>query len=308
MNVLLLGTFDDTFQQMIARDHQVQILAKRDDDKTLGMIGQAEMVVIRSPHRITDEMIRAAAHLRWIIRGGSGTDNISSLYREKNIALICVPANARSVAELSLGMMLSLYRQLRQAHRSLQEGKWLKNELSGFEVQGKKLGIIGFGNIGQTLGQMAHLLGMHVNVSDRSMYKADKARLLEAINAVAMDSESLLSDSDIVVLCTPLTSETHHMICRETLALMKTTAILINIGRGGLVNTDDLYQHLVQKKIAGAGLDVFETEPPSHHPIFDLENVICTPHIGAQTRDAKKRIGDRMIEIVMEIVSNRRCS
>ncbi|QZN77690.1 D-isomer specific 2-hydroxyacid dehydrogenase family protein [Paenibacillus sp. DR312] len=302
MRILLLGNYNEVFlDDLNTNTHVVFHFPNRSDKEILEIIPSIDIVVVRSPHIISDEMIKSAAQLKWILRAGSGTDNISPLYKERGIELFCFPENSRSVAELVLGMILSLYRSLNMAHLSMGRGEWMKNQLIGREVFGKTIGIIGYGNIGQILGDLSNGLGMKVIVTDHSSHKSQKREALERVKATVLNLESLLGTADIVVLTVPLTSSTHHIINEQTLGMMKSDALLINVGRGGLVDTAALYNNLKNRLLGGAGLDTHEQEPTSTHPIFELPSVIASPHIGAQTQEAKNRIGTMILLKVKEI-------
>lgn len=301
MRILFLGDFDLQLIEKISEDNFVKVIQEPDGVKTLKLIRDMDVVVIRSPHKITQEMLDIAQCLKWIIRAGSGVDNISPSYKEKGIKLYRIPMNSRAVAELVFGMILVLYRNLTQADQSMKYGKWIKKELVGREVNGKSLGILGFGNIGQELALLGESMGMELHVFDRSADKSIKKHLVNRLDINVSILENVLFSSDIIVNCLPLTMETKNLINREALQYVKKDAILINVGRGQIIDIDAVYAKLRDGELAGVGLDVYSKEPPDDHPIFSLDNVICTPHIGAQTVDTKKKIGKKILFILNEL-------
>ncbi|WP_249872336.1 2-hydroxyacid dehydrogenase [Oceanobacillus saliphilus] len=244
-------------------------------------------VIVVAIVNIDKEIIDAAANLKYIMKFGSGYDNIDHVYaREKGIPVTNVPGqNAEAVADHAFGLMLAAARHVTQKNQEMKSGKW---ELSmGFEIFNKRLGIIGFGNIGKAIARRAN--GFHMEISVYANHKDyDSA---EKLGVKFVDLDELLSTSDTVVICTNLNEKTRNMINVETLSLMKPTAILINISRGGLVDEDALTEALKNKQLFAAGLDVFADEPTKSE-LAALTNVIATPHIGAATYEAIERIGD----------------
>ena len=205
------------------------------------------------------------------------------------IALVNTPhVSYISVAELTIGHMLALARNIVQGTTSLREGKWEKEELMGHEVHGKKLGVIGCGYIGKAVERLAISLGMKVLPVEECVYD----RFLPLAK--------MLPQADFITIHVPLTLHTHHMISTKEFNLMKNGVMLIDCSRGGVVDQEALYEALVVGKVAGAALDVFEEEPPKNNKLFKLGNVIATPHMGAQTHEAQLKAGIQIAKAVIE--------
>ena len=254
--------------------------------QVLERIGDYEVVVVRSRTRITAEMIGRADRCKVIARVGVGLDNIDQeAAGARGIRVLNAAEGAmNAVAELVLGLMLSLARQVPLGDRAMREGRWLKKELVGAELRGKYLGIVGLGNIGRRLGRLARALNMNVIGHDVVPIDAEFSR---EVGLVKADLDTLLKSSDYVSLHVPLLDSTRHMIGAERLALMKPTAVVINTSRGGVIDEDALYGALEGGRLGGAALDVFESEPAAGHRLASLDNVVLTPHIGAQTSEAQ---------------------
>lgn len=266
------------------------------------LVKNADVLVVRSRTKVTRTLIEAAAQLKLIARCGVGLDNVDlKAAEERGIRVINSPeSSAISVAELTIGLILSLLRMIPLADRSMKEGKWLKKELEGTQLYGKTLGIIGFGRIGQAVAERALAFGAKViayDVDKSKMAIAEKmgVTFLSGPNSL----ETLLRNSDIVSLHIPLTEENKMIIGPRELELMKPGSYLINTSRGGLVDEKALYQALISGRIAGAALDVFEEEPPKNKDLISLPNVICTPHIGASTFECQLA---NSVEIAKKII------
>ncbi len=254
-----------------------------------------DAIVVRSATKVRRAAIDAATGLRLIVRAGVGLDNIDVEYaREKGIEVRNTPrASTESVAELALAHMLALARSIPQATQSLKEGRWEKKAFKGVEVAGKTLGVIGLGRIGQAVAKKAACLGMKVVAYDKFV----KESPIPEVQLVPL--EELLREADFVTLHVPA-DPAGPVIGKRELALMKNGAYLINCARGGVVDEQALLEALKSGKLAGAGLDVYVTEPPTDSELLRLPNVSLTPHIGAQTREAQARVGDEVVEILLE--------
>jgi D-3-phosphoglycerate dehydrogenase len=208
-----------------------------------------------------------------------------------------------AVAELVLGLMLSLARQTARGDREIRNGKWLKKELKGTELRGKYLGIIGLGNIGKRLGRLAR--GLNMNIIGYDVIPIDE-EFSKEVGLMKADLDTLLQSSDYVSIHVPLLDSTYHMINSEKLSTMKKTAKIINTSRGGVIDEDALYEALKSENLGGAALDVFEKEPATGHKLAELDNVILTPHIGAQTKEAQSLaanvIGEKIIQILRGVI------
>ncbi len=270
-------------------------------DQIKEKIENFNIVIVRSRTKLTKEVIEKASKCKIIARVGVGLDNIDQdAAKEKGIRVINdIEAAVGAVAELVLGMMLSLARQVTIANDGMKNGKWLKKELLGTELKGKYLGIVGVGNIGKRLGRLAKALNM--NIIGYDVIPIDKEFSRE-VGLVKTDLDTLLSSSDYVSLHVPLTNETHHMINSERISKMKKTACIINVSRGGVIDEDALYDALKSGNLGGAALDVFEKEPATDNKLATLPNVICTPHIGAQTKEAQSLAANVIAEKIIQIL------
>ncbi|AAL81518.1 3-phosphoglycerate dehydrogenase [Pyrococcus furiosus DSM 3638] len=272
-----------------------------EENRLLELVRDVEAIIVRSKPKITRKVIENAPKLKVIARAGVGLDNIDvEAAKEKGIEVVNAPAaSSRSVAELAVGLMFAVARKIAYADRKMREGKWAKKECMGIELEGKTLGIIGFGRIGYQVAKIARALGMKLLLYDPY---PNEERAKE-VGGKFVDLETLLKESDIVTIHVPLIPETYHLINEERLRLMKRTAILINTSRGAVVDTQALIKALEEGWIAGAGLDVFEEEPlPENHPLTKFDNVVLTPHIGASTYEAQERAGVEVAEKIVEIL------
>lgn len=261
------------------------------------VIGEYDGIVVRSRTKVRAPLLENPGKLKLIVRGGVGVDSIDVAAAEsKGIKVINTPAaSSNAVAELALGMILSLARSLDWADATMKAGKWEKKKLEGVELVGKTLGIIGYGRIGQMLAEKARALGMTVVAYDPYIQSADLVSL-----------DELLAAADYVSLHIPHTPETHNLLGVEQFAKMKRGAYVVNAARGGVVDEDALYAALVSGHLAGAAVDVFTEEPPqseSLHKLIALPQVIATPHIGAATVEAQERIGSEIAKLVREYLA-----
>ena len=262
-----------------------------------------DVIVVRSRTKITREIISRAKNTKIIARVGVGLDNIDiDSAREFHIEVINSPESAiNAVAELVIGLMLSMARSLNLADKEMKKGNWIKKELNGIELKGKYLGIVGVGNIGRNLARIAKALRMNIIGYDIYPIKRD---FINEVGMITTDFNTLIASSDFISCHVPATRETNHMFNESTFSKMKPTAFFINASRGEIVDENSLYDALITKKIAGAALDVFEKEPPNNKKLIELSNVICTPHIGSQTKEsqdlASNVIAEKIIQKLLE--------
>ncbi len=247
-----------------------------------------DVLIVRSRTRVTREIIECGERLKLIARAGSGIDNIDlKAAEERGITVLSTPeAPADSVAELTIGLMIALARKIVIADSSMKQGRWLKKELRGMLLKDRKLGLIGLGNIGLRVARIAKAMGMKILITKRS---PPPPELLESLGAEFLPLGELLRRSDIVSIHVPLTEETRCMIGAEEISKMKDGALLINTSRGNVVDEEALLNALRSGKLGGAALDVYSVEPPENWELVKLPNVVCTPHIGAQTAEAQKQ-------------------
>lgn len=251
---------------------------------------EAEGWIVRNQTKVTAEMIAAAPKLRVIGRAGVGLDNVDvAAASAAGVVVAWTPdQNSISVAELALGMMLSLGRGIPAADRHAKGGGWERNRFVGVELNGKTLGLVGLGRIGFLTALRARALGMNIVACDRFV-SPDAASVTES-RAELVELDELLQRADFVSCHAPLTKETKHLFNYERFCRMKPTAFFLNLARGELVDESGLVRALHEGRIAGAGLDVREQEPPAPGPLTAMENVILTPHIAAFTREGQARV------------------
>jgi D-3-phosphoglycerate dehydrogenase len=263
-----------------------------------GVIGQYHGLVIRSATKVTAHIIEAADNLHVIGRAGIGLDNVDiPAASKRGIVVMNTPeGNTITTAEHTIAMMMALSRNIPQATSSLKGGKWEKKKLQGRELYNKTLGLIGAGKIGRIVADRAKGMKMKVIVFDP--YITPEA--LEKLDLEPVSIEELLKRSDYITIHTPRTDETLNMVNKKTIAKMKKGTMLINCARGGIVNEEDLYEALESGHLGGAAFDVFATEPPGNIKLMSLPNFICTPHLGASTREAQDNVA---VDVAEQIVA-----
>ncbi len=252
----------------------------------LQVLPEYDAVIVRGRTKMTREVIQAGTKLKVIGRMGVGVDNIDLVAaQEKGITVVnCAVATSQAVAELALGMMFSLAREIPRADSTMKAETWAKKEFNGIELLGKTLGIIGYGNIGRVVANGALALGMKVLAFKRN-WKGPFAD--DPVEHATFDE--ILRDSDFISLHTPLTPETKYMLNDEAFARMKDGVRIVDAARGGVLEEAALIRALDSGKVAGAALDVFEKEPPVDWSVAKHPKVIAVPHIGAQTDEAQVR-------------------
>lgn len=272
---------------------EVTIKTGMDEAELIKTIPGYNAVVVRSATKVTRKVIEAASSLEMIVRAGIGLDNVDTVAaKEKGIKVANTPAATTiSVAELTFGLMLGAVRQLGRANVSMKEHKWEKKALSGTELYGKTLGIIGGGRIGLAVAERALAFGMKILVYDVIQVEAKLS-----IKQVGMDE--LLAQSDIITLHTP--KQPKYLIGREEFQKMRDGTILVNAARGGVVDEAALLDALNSGKVRAAALDVFEKEPPSEFGLIDHPHVMASPHIGAAAQEGQQRAGSEVARILEE--------
>ena len=266
-------------------------------------IGAYDAIVVRSATKLRAEIIDAAENLKLIVRAGVGLDNVDVNHaKEKGIEVRNTPAaSSDSVAELALGHVLSLARHIGRGTASMKAGKWEKKQLKGIEIDGKTLGIVGIGRIGRSLAVKAAALGMRVIAYDAYLTESP---IPDVAPMVGMDR--LLAESDFISLHVPFDPSVGPTIGEAEFAKMKDGVRIVNCARGGVVDEAALVAAVESGKVAGVAVDVFESEPPpSDHPIFALEAVSFTPHVGAATVEAQSRVGREAAQIVVDFAKAR---
>ena len=264
-------------------------------------IGNYEVIVVRSRTKIVKELIEKAGKCKIIARVGVGLDNIDQdAAKAKNIRVInAVEGAITAVAELVIGLMLSMAREIPRADREIRNGNWIKKEMMGSELKGKYLGIIGLGNMGKRLGRLARALNM--NIIGYDVIPIDE-EFSKEVGLMKADLDTLLASSDYVSLHVPLLDGTKHMINAEKLRLMKKTAHIVNTSRGGVIDEEALYNALKDGNLESAALDVFEVEPAIGNKLTNLPNFVATPHIGAQTKEAQSLAANVIAEKIIQVL------
>lgn len=259
-----------------------------------------DALVVRSATKVRKPVIDAACRtgrLKLIIRGGVGVDNIDVEYaKAKGIVVKNTPnASSASVAELVIGHMFNLARFIHNANVTMRQGKWNKKAYEGIEIFGKTLGVIGFGRIGRETAKRARALGMKVVYTDIA------GEIKEFHDYKYLPMDDLLAAADFITLHVPYNGE-RAVIGREEIAKMKDGAYIINCARGGVVDEEALIEALDCDKLAGAAMDVFAEEPAKNNPLCNHDKVSLTPHIGASTMEAQERIGQEIVDIILDFL------
>ncbi|MEM7319997.1 MAG: phosphoglycerate dehydrogenase, partial [Pseudomonadota bacterium] len=266
----------------------------KNKDKLAEVIGQYDGLAIRSATKVTEKILAAADNLKVIGRAGIGTDNVDKeAASKKGVIVMNTPfGNMITTAEHAIAMMFAAARQIPEASASTHAGKWEKSKFMGVELTNKTLGVIGAGNIGGIVCERARGLRMKVMAYDPylSDEKAEKMR----VEKVGLDD--LLAKADFITLHVPLTDQTRNVLSRENLAKTKAGVRIINCARGGLVDEEALAELLKSGHVAGAAFDVFSVEPAKDNPLFNLPNVVCTPHLGAATTEAQENVALQVAE------------
>lgn len=252
---------------------------------------------------ITKEVLESCPNLKAISRYGAGYDRVdTATAKSLGISVSNTPgANAQAVAELSFGMLLSLARSIPYLHEETRNGKWLRT--TGTELLGKTIGIIGLGAIGKRVAECCE--GFRMKVLAYDPYIQEDYCQKHGILSVSLNT--LLQESDFITLHLPLNESTYHMIDADSINMMKSSAILVNASRGGIVDEAAAYEALSAGKLGGLGLDAFEKEPPKASPLFTLPNVIATPHAGAHTKEATQAMADMAVDNLILMLNGEEC-
>ncbi len=290
----------DRFRKTDGLKVDVNVGLKPED--LISIIGDYDALVIRSATKVTEELLEAAKNLKVVGRAGIGLDNVDiSAATRRGIVVMNTPTgNVVTTAEHTIAMLMSLSRNIPQGTYSLKAGRWDKKRLQGAEIFGKTLGVIGFGKIGSIVADRARGLKMNVVVSDPYITPEE----IEKKGFKSVSLEELYRISDFITVHVPKLKNTTGLIGRDAFEEMKNGVRVLNCARGGIVNEADLLEALKSGKVAGAALDVFETEPPGENELLKMENVICTPHLGAATQEAQinvaVQIADQIIAYLKE--------
>jgi D-3-phosphoglycerate dehydrogenase len=295
--ILITDPLTDEAIEILRRGgYEVRIIAGIDHRELVSEIMGYEAIIVKGRTEVDREVIERGRELKVIGRCGIGMDKIDiKAASERGIVVVnSGPVSASSVAELTIGHMISLSRSLPSSDMSVRRGEWERKRFEGREMMGKTLGLIGCGRIGSEVGRLARGFGMRVIAYDP--YARSIPDFVEWIG----DLKDLLSISDYVTIHVPLSDETYHLIDENALKEMKPTAYLINCSRGGIIDENALYDAIKDGKIAGAALDVFEKEPPGESPLLKLEHAFFTPHLGGITREGQERTARTVAEQVLK--------
>jgi D-3-phosphoglycerate dehydrogenase len=288
------------------KNFELVINDKTSKEELLKIVNQFDGIIVRSATKITPEIINAGKKLKVIVRAGTGYDNINIEECNKNgiVVLITPLGNSNAVVELTLGLMLNFARNIYRANTSMREGKWDKNSLIGSELRGKTVGVIGLGNIGAAVVKKCQAFNMNVVAFDRFVPK----KRSQDLGVELLDKfDDFLARSDYITIHVPLTAQTKNLISYSEIEKMKSTAIIVNVARGGVVNEKALYNALKNNKIGGACIDVFSKEPVDKNdvPFIGLDNCITTPHLGASTFEAQIEVAKLAAERIGQALNSK---
>ncbi|OSP55382.1 phosphoglycerate dehydrogenase [Pseudoruegeria sp. SK021] len=295
--VLVSDSLSETAVQ-IFRDRGIEVDFEpklgKDKDKLLEVIGKYDGLAIRSATKVTDKILAAATNLKVVGRAGIGVDNVDiPAASKKGVIVMNTPfGNMITTAEHAIAMMFAVARQIPEASASTHAGKWEKSKFMGVELTAKTLGVIGAGNIGGIVCDRA--VGLHMKVIAYDPFLSDERAAKLGVTKVELDE--LLQRSDFITLHVPKTEKTTNILSRDAIAKMKPGVRIINCARGGLIDEDALADALKSGHVAGAALDVFAVEPATDNVLFNLPNVVCTPHLGASTTEAQENVALQVAE------------
>jgi len=295
MNKMKIVISDRMEEEVVEMIREIGDVSYRPEDLN-AELADAQVLIVRSATTVDRQLLEAGPGLKAVARAGVGIDNIDTKECEsRGIRVINTPGASRNaVAELALGLMICSMRNVQKSHHQMKSGIWDKKHLTGTEIEGKTLGIIGYGRIGSALGRKAAALGMNIIAYNPPPRHEDEI-------VMYIDSfDEFLSKADVISLHTILTDETRHMINQDSISKMRDGVFIINTARGALIEEDALYEGCRSGKVAAAAIDVFEHEP-YEGKLLELDNVYLSPHLGASTKEAQLRIGSELVEKIKEI-------
>jgi D-3-phosphoglycerate dehydrogenase len=296
-NILIADGLEDSGQAILHAFANVDDRSGISPEELLHIIKDYEALIVRSGTRVTAQILDAASRLIVVGRAGVGVDNIDlDAARAHGVTVVNAPTSTSlAVAELTVGLMLALAREISRADAGMKQGEWLKKELVGTELHGKTLGILGMGRIGAEVAARAAVFGMPVLGYDPLIPAEEIVR--RGAKPVSLDE--LYASSDFVSLHLPLTDETRAMVSEQAFGRMKRGVRIVCVARGGIIDEPALLAALEAGQVAGAGLDVFASEPPGANELVCHPNVIATPHMGAQTAEAQSRAAEDIANEVL---------
>jgi len=289
-NILITDGLDERGQSILRAAAQVNTRDSTSAEELMNLIADYDALIVRGQTRVTAAVLEKASRLKVIGRAGVGVDNIDLEAAQKHkVAVVNAPTSTTAaVAELTLGLLLAVAREIPRADAAMKQGQWLKKQFEGVELSGKTLGVIGYGRIGTEVGRRAAAFGMNVIVYDPNVSEHE----LEHGNAEPVSLQDLYSWSDFISLHLPLNVQTRDLIGPMAISQMRDGVRIVSTARGGIIDEAALLSALNSGKVAGAALDVFEKEPPGSTELVAHPRVIATPHIGAQTSEAQSRAAE----------------
>ena len=287
--VLIAEELSPATVEALGPDFEIRKCNGADRAELLPAIAEVDAILVRSATKVDAEALAAAKKLKVIARAGVGLDNVDvKAATQSGVMVVNAPtSNIVSAAELAVALMLAAARNIAPANAALKDGEWKRSKYTGIELYEKTVGIVGLGRIGVLVAQRLSAFGMKVIAYDPYVQAGRAAQM--GIKLVTLDE--LLEESDFVSVHLPKTPETLGMIGEEQLAKVKPSVVLVNAARGGIVDEQALYNAVKEGRIAAAGLDVFASEPCTDSPLFEFENVVATPHLGASTDEAQEKAG-----------------
>jgi len=297
-NILITDGLDAPGQSILRASANVSYRESTPADELIDVIADQDALIVRGQTRVTAAVMDAAPRLRVVGRAGVGVDNIDLEAAKKHkVTVVNAPSSTTvAVAELAVGLLLAVAREIPRADSVMKQGQWLKKEFEGVELNGKTLGVIGFGRIGTEVGKRASAFGMNVITYDPNVSEHE----LEHGNAEPVSLQDLYAWSDFISLHLPLNVQTRDLIGPQAISQMRDGVRIVSTARGGIIDEAALLEALNSGKVAGAALDVFGKEPPGLTELVSHPRVIATPHIGAQTAEAQSRAAE---EIANEVLS-----
>lgn len=296
-NILITDGLDERGQSILRKAATLNSRASTSADELIHLIADQDALIVRGQTRVTAAVMDAAPRLKVVGRAGVGVDNIElEAAKKHNITVVNAPSSTTvAVAELALGLLLAVAREIARADVGMKQGQWLKKEFEGVELNGKTLGVIGYGRIGTEVGRRAAAFGMNVITYDPNVSEHE----LEHGNAEPVSLQDLYAWSDFISLHLPLNVQTRDLIGPMAFSEMKDGVRIVSTARGGIMDEAALLNALNSGKVAGAGLDVFGKEPPGLTELVSHPRVIATPHIGAQTAEAQSRAAEDIASEVL---------
>ena len=301
--VLISDSLDNIASEILKKNNiSVDTKTNLSPEELKKIIDNYDGLIIRSATKVRKDLIDSLSKLKIIGRAGAGVDNVDvEAAKNKNIIVMNTPGgNTNATAEHTIGLIFALQRKITAANETTHKGLWEKKKLKGNEIKGKKIGIVGFGNVGKRVAEISNVLGMHVSIFS-SYFKTIKDSYPE-YNSCSIDE--IIKDSDIISFHCKPNKDGNPIMNKNHLSLMKKNCIIINTARGNLVDEDDLKNALEKKEIKGAALDVFKNEPLEESGFYNLDNIILTPHIAASTDEAQIVVAEMVANQFVEFFNN----